>query len=74
LTLTIQPQAQNVYDIASATSQLVNTAAPCGKSSISMVSRGLWLPLAFLFWTRDFFAALALSLLAPSLRNVIVIW
>src|SRR5688572_21307091 len=42
----VQPRAQNVYDIASATSQPVSTAAPCRKSSISMASRGLWLPLA----------------------------
>ena len=35
-----------VYDIASAASQLVRTAAPSRKSSISMASRGLWLPLA----------------------------
>jgi hypothetical protein len=40
------PFRQGVYDIASAASQLVRTAAPSRKSSISMASRGLWLPWA----------------------------
>src|SRR4026207_1296085 len=43
---TAATSAHEAGDVVSATSQSVSTAAACRKSSISMASRGLWLPLA----------------------------